>query len=185
MIQSIIIFAVILLLKAVLTAVAKQQEAKKKAERAGQSAHQQKKPSVQSAPRESSVMQAWVDARIERTKAPTLESASTADMKADARRRGHLHEQTPIKAATLHASEGESTFDQLARTVAAIHSGILTHRRGEHAAPIAAPSVAPSVVVQPRAPSTEKGHAKSGKRRFHARQAVTAFEILSPPVSMR
>ncbi len=181
MIQSIIIFAVILILKAVLTAVAKQQEAKKKEELAKRSASRTAKPIAHVSLRQPPVIQPWVDARPTRAKALELDSSSADDLKADARRRAHLHAQAPIKTTPLHASEGESTFEQLARTVAAIHGGVLSVGVGETPSPTAAPAV---VARPPAAPSKPVPSAVR-RSRFHARKAMVAFEIFSPPVSMR
>lgn len=181
MIQSIIIFAVILILKAVLTAVAKQQETKKKEELAKRSATKTATPIAHVSLRQPPVIQPWVDARAARAKAVALDSSSADDLKSDARRRAHLHGRPPIKAAPLHESEGESTFEQLARTVAAIHGGVLSVGVGETPLPIAAPAV----VARPHAVPSKKVPTAVRRSRFQARKAMIAFEIFSPPLSMR
>ncbi|MSR70392.1 MAG: hypothetical protein EXS17_08620 [Phycisphaerales bacterium] len=181
--QSFIIFAVIVILKAIMTAIAKKQEAKKKEElqRALPRETKTRAMPVTAPPRESPAMQAWVDARAARAKAPVLESASTIDLKADARRRAHLAEQTPIKSAPIHAAEGEATFEQLARTVAAIHGGVLARSGGETRSPIATPSVRGKPATAPQ----WLAHGAAVRSRFQARKSIIAFEIFSPPVSMR
>lgn len=183
MIQSIIIFAVILILKAVLTltAVAKQQETKKKEELAKRSASKTATPIAHVSLRQTPVIRPVVDARATRSKALEFDSSSADDLKSDARRRSHLRAQSPIKTTPLHASEGESTFEQLARTVAAIHGGVLSARVGE--TPL--PTPAPVVVARSRAAPPKTATAAAHRTRFQARKAMIAFEIFSPPVSMR
>ncbi len=207
MTQSMIIFAVILIVKAILTAVAKSQEAKKKAaERESgsnprqQSARQQpapEQPLIQAlskqfiAPRKAAEIATFTDARAARASTPHLESASTADMKADARRRAHLGQQTPIKAAPIHESEGESTFEQLARTVAAIQRGVLSHRGSEAHSPLThvpqthSPLVQPSGAVKGPIAAVTAAKSRAVRNRFSGRQAMIAFEIFSPPLALR
>ncbi len=172
MIQSIVIFVVILVLKAVLTAVAKSKEDARKAASRGA-------PLQPGRPSPTQVAQSPA---APRALPSAFESQSNADLQSDARRRGHIHQRAPVKSAPMHESEGESTYDQLAQTVAAIHRGMLTRNASEPLVPITVP---PPAVKAVESSNSKARRAVALKNRATLRQAMIMREVLSPPLSLR
>lgn len=175
MTQSIIIFVIVLIVQAIASGIAKKKEAEKAATFESQRLRPSD-PAIPLTPRTSPT-------RKPRTApTPVLPAVATSRRTAvsimqppRAQRKDFLHQAAPLKVAERQDSDGESTFEDLAKSVAQIRAGVL--RR---------PSVAPTSrqpAPRPVPHSVPRGAQK--RVAFNLRQAMIAHEIFSSPLAVR
>jgi hypothetical protein len=191
MTQSIIIFVIIAVVQVIAAGIAKKKEAEKKAELENQMLGRKS-----NAPATSSVVRpvARANASIPRgTAKPSTaggesftsvvgsrkELEKVADLGPNSKRAvfsdaPRVH-SNPLHM-TLHTSDGEATSAQLARTVSAIHEGML--RKNDVQGKVVKKVQPAAVLVAPQFASMLRNPSK-------LRQAIVLSEILSAPVSLR
>lgn len=163
--QSITIFIVIMLFRAVVSALAKKAQAQKEAQAKATST-----PAARRVPVEPVARKALPIERPARAVRPVR-------IDPPVRAKPVVHDAAPIHAVALHAAEGEATAKDLAATVRAIHDGILR-------------KPAQKAKVSPRNATTDTAHAQLAARRMlgsamSLRRAVITQELLAPPIALR
>lgn len=180
MTQSIIIFVIIMIVQAIATAAAKKAQAQKAAQQQLKEA-KGRVPMSHSGEVEVRQARATPPATPQRVVPPiaparlAVEPVPVSVPVADQRVSRPL-----LQAVPLHVASGESTAVDLARTVAAIHEGIL---RKPSVPPL--PRVAVSRSVALDASSTSPKTSAIPRNRQGWRRAMVASEVLAPPLALR